>query len=411
MATTGTGAKRANGEGSISYDAKRKRYDVRITMADGKRRKVSAATQAGAWKRAKELKSAPAPIAGLAARPNVAAWLDHWRTHVLPTTVKRSTEDGYAWMVEHYLKPQLGHHKLADLTPGNVREMLRNMERGGASSSPKAASTRRKALAVLRRALKVAERDGLVARNVAASALTDGVRLELSRARSLTPDQARQLMTEIAASDPMTEALFTLLLSTGMRKGEALGLRWSDIDTGAQTLHVRRMLARAPKQPGVAGTLYLAESTKTADSDRIVELDSLVMEALKRWRITQAEKRLAKPAMPDGLSWGLGFPSDCIFTGPLGRPIEPSLPNKLLAAMTEKLGIGHFTIHELRHSAASLMIGAGVALPTVSRMLGHSSITITMDRYGHLVSGEKRSAAAALAGVLTGGRPVSAIPG
>jgi integrase len=403
MATARKGAKRANGEGTISYDAQRKRYDVRITI-DGKRRKVSAPTQAEAWRRAKELKAAPGSQSMLPGRPTVAQWLDHWRTHVLPGTVKRTTEDSYAFVIDNCLKPEIGRHKLADLTPAHVREMLRHLERGTDTHRPLSANTRRIALAVLRRSLKVAEREELVSRNVAG--LTDGVKLDRKRGRSLTPDQARQVITAIADSDELTEALLTLLIVTGMRKGEALGLRWSDIDAKAQTAHVRRTLSRTPSQNG-SGTQYLAESTKTAGSDRVVELEGPAMGALKRWKKAQRAQRLACPAFPEGLDWGMGFPDDLVFTGPRGQALDLSRPNELLAEVTESLGLGRWTPHELRHTAASLMLGADVPLPTVSRVLGHSNIGVTMNVYGHLVSGEKKAAAKALTGVLFGDRSIA----
>lgn len=410
MANTRTGTRRANGSGTITYDAKRKRYDVRVTV-DGKRRKVSAATQAEAWRRAKELKSG-AEVKGLPKNPTVAEWLDYWLSEVVPGTVKQTTLDSYIWLADNYVKKTIGRQRLVELTPVHVRAMLKQLEKGldgGRSLSP---NSRRLALAVLRRSLKVAERDGLVERNVAA--LVDGVRLDRQRGRSLTPQQAQALMAEITASDKLTAALLTLLISTGMRKGEALGLRWIDVDSAARTVRIRRMLSRAPKRAGAGGGLYLAESTKTSGSDRVVEIDEIALSALRRWKVVQAEERLALAA---GMRWGFAYlePSqppdkeklvveDLVFTEWRGSALDPSRPNELLAKLTEKLGLGHWHPHELRHSAASLMIGAGVALPTVSRVLGHSSISVTIDVYGHLVSGEKKAAATALAGVLTGGR-------
>jgi integrase len=400
MATTGKGTRRANGEGSISYDAARKRYDVRVVV-DGKRRKVSAPTQAEAWRRANALRTV-ATVPGLPVRPTVADWLEHWKTHVLPGTVKRTTEDSYVWLVDRYIAPMLGRYKLAELKPAHVRQMLKRMENGVDGQPPLSANTRRLTLAVLRIALRTAERDGLVTRNVAA--LTEGVRLETIRGRSLTPTQAQQFVAEIAASDPLTEALLTLLIATGMRKGEALGLRWSDVDVAAETVHVRRTLSRVVDRQRGRSKLVLAESTKTDGSNRVVELDPLALGALRRWRVVQTEQRLACPPMPDGLSWGFGFPDDLVFTGNRGQVLDLSRPNEMLNRITTKLDLGHWHPHELRHSAASLMLGAGVALPTVSRVLGHASIATTYNVYGHLVSGEKRAAAAALAGILINGR-------
>lgn len=401
MTTARKGAKRANGEGSISYDPLRKRYDVRLTI-NGKRRQVSAPTQAEAWRRAKDLKAADGVVSGLGARPTVSAWLAHWRTNTLPGSKRaQSTIDSYAWWVDKYLIPNLGHHKLADLTPAHVEQFLRRLESAKSiSGRPLGPSSRRRGLAVLQAALKSAEKQGLVSRNVAA--LAEGPRLDPPRGRSLTPDEARTVVAAIqSCGDSLTEALLTLLISTGMRKGEALGLRWTDVDFDDQSVTVRRVLARKPKVQG-HGTLYLVDSTK-GGSDRVIKIEALTVGALRRWKAEQAAQRLACPPSREGLGWGFGLPEDLVFTGSRGEPLDLARPNALLDAVTKPLGLGHWTVHSLRHTAASLALGAGVPLPVVSQILGHSSIGITHRVYGHLVSGEKEAAAAALAGVLTGG--------
>jgi integrase len=402
VATTRKGAKRANGEGSISYDPDRKRYDVRLTI-NGKRRQVSAPTQAEAWRRAKELKAADGVVSGLGSRPTVGAWLSHWRTNVLPSSKRaRSTIDSYAWWVDKYLIPELGRHKLVDLTPAHVEQFLRRLEGANSvSGRPLGASSRQRGKAVLQAALKSAQKQGLVSRNVAA--LADGPGLEPPRGRSLTPDEARTVVAAIqSCGDPLTEALLTLLLRTGMRKGEALGLRWGDVDLDLQTITVRRVLARAPKVEG-RGTLYLVESTKSG-SDRVIDITSQTVAALRRWKTEQAAQRLACPPFLAGLRWGFTFPDDLVFTGSRGEPLDLARPNAILDSITKPLGLGHWTVHSLRHTSASLSLGAGVPLPVVSQILGHSSIGITHRVYGHLVSGEKKAAAEALEGVLTGGR-------
>lgn len=124
-------------------------------------------------------------------------------------------------------------------------------------------------------------------------------------------------MVAFAECDPLTSAVLTTLIATGIRKGECLGLRWSDIDLDARTAHVRRVLSRTRKR-GDAPTSFLVESTKTASSDRIVNLGPSAVTALRRWRVAQAELRMKAPTEP--LGWGLGrWPDDLVFTGPAAR--------------------------------------------------------------------------------------------
>ncbi|MDA3039031.1 MAG: site-specific integrase [Actinomycetota bacterium] len=387
---------------------------------DGKRRKVSAPTKAEALKRAKELKSLPNRIGGLPARPTVAQWLDYWRTEVLPGTVKPTTEDSYASIIKSYLKPEIGHHKLDELTPAHVQQMLSALKRETKTHRALSPNTRRIALAVLRRSLKVAKSWRLVAENVATD--VDGVRLESAEGRSLSPQEAGLVLAEIERSDALTCALLTLLLTTGMRKGEALGLRWDDFNWAERSVRVRRTLSRRPKMDGEL-TLYLAESPKNASSNRVVELVPVALEPLKRWKAEQkkhkAQRLLAAAPGDDIVPWGAGFPDDLVFTGrgrgerhgERGQCLDLSRPNDLLSTITKKLGLGTWTPHELRHTAASLMLGDDVALHTVSKVLGHSSSAITSKVYGHLVSGEKRKAANALEGVLISNRPIAAAAG
>ena len=134
-----------------------------------------------------------------------------------------------------------------------------------------------------------------------------------------------------------------------------------------------------------------------------MRLSEPVVTALKRLGEVQRFQR-SGAVLPPGQKWGLGMPNDLVFTGPHGQALDPSYPNDRLSELTESLGLGHWTPHSLRHTAASLQLGAGVSLPTVSRSLGHAGIAITADLYGHLVSGEAEAASEALTAVLYGER-------
>lgn len=201
----------------------------------------------------------------------------------------------------------------------------------------------------------------------------------------MTPEQARHLLAALAGH--RNEALYTLMLSTGMRRGEALGLRWSDVDLEAKVLLVQRQLKRE------GGHLVTAD-TKTARSRRAVNLPDELVATLQSHRARQAAERLAL-----GPAW---TESGHVFTSTVGTPIDPRNLYREFRQICEASGLGRWHPHELRHSAASLMLAQGVKLQVVSEVLGHSSIRMTADVYGHVLAPDRRSAAAAMGEVLWG---------
>jgi integrase len=201
----------------------------------------------------------------------------------------------------------------------------------------------------------------------------------------LKPNEA-QLFFE-ALKGHRLEALYVMMLGTGLRRGEALGLRWEDVDLEAGILTVNHQLKRE------AGSLVLGD-VKTDKSRRGVNLPVLVVDSLKAHKSRQAAERLAL-----GPSWQ---DSGYVFTTTIGTPLDPRNIGRDFASMTEKAGLGHWHPHELRHSAASLMLGAGVPIEVVSNVLGHASIRMTADVYGHIQAPQRQAAADALGAVLTG---------
>jgi integrase len=278
--------KRANGQGSLAYNKERKRWEMRVTI-DGQRRKVVGKTQAEATERAATLRRNAELGPGLSAEVTVAQFLDHWSTEVLPmTAVSQVTIDGYRRIVRLYITPIIGKVRLDRLTPAHVRKLLSALKNQGLSPN-----TIRQARSVLRRALGTAEADELVTRNVAA--IVDGIKMDAPKGRTLTPEQARAVLDTAARHE--YGALLTVLLSTGLRKGEALGLSWSslDLEPTPATLTVSRSLKIAADY-----TTYL-DQPKTAGSRRRVHLPAPVADVLRHHRVKQNAERLAF-----GTDWG-----------------------------------------------------------------------------------------------------------
>jgi integrase len=189
----------------------------------------------------------------------IARFLDGWVGDVLPGTVAPATELQYRDVVRLYIKPHIGRKLLATLQAADVARMVRQLEAEG-----KPPNTRRLARSVLRRALRYAEQQGMVSRNVAR--IASGVRLGAVEGRTLTPEQARTFLASLEGN--RLEAAFAVALALGLRRGELLGLTWDDValDATPPRLTVRRTLWRIRKVG------LLIEDTKTAKSRRTLYL-------------------------------------------------------------------------------------------------------------------------------------------
>lgn len=373
--------KQANGDGSVFYDASRGTWVAQLDLgrdARGRRRrrKFTGRTRKEAKQRldaalAKQKAGLPVPDE----RTTVGAFLQEWIDRSVPGTVSEGTVDTYRRSIRLYLIPTIGTVPLVKLTPAHVSDLLREMEERGL-----AGETRRLARAVLRRALRRAEQEGLVVRNVAA--IAEGPRIRRREGRTLTPEQARLLM--IAARGDRLEAAYTVALSMGLRRGEVLGLRWRDValDETPPTVIVQTQLLRTERG------LDLVE-VKTARSRRRLHLPAPLVDDLRAHRERQTAERLML-----GSEWrdehGL------VFTTPLGTPVDPRNFSRAVSQLCVRAGLGHWGTHELRHSCASLLLARGVPLEVVSETLGHSSIRVTKDVYGHLMAPARAQAAEAM---------------
>jgi integrase len=332
------------------------------------RRYVSGRTRADVVRKLDELRREAE--AGFPTGETTGDYLAGWIVTVRPR-LRAATHREYARHVADYWRPLAGI-PLTKLTPATVEKTMAGLlERG------LAAQTVRHARSTLRRALHDAQRDGLLTRNVAA--LARPPRIVRREMRSLTPAEVARLLA--ATADDPHGPLFAVAVGSGLRLGELLGLRWTDVDLDGRTLVVRRSLSRAH-----AGGYELAEP-KTARSRRTVMLPAVAVDGLRRQKARQAVAQLAA-----GSAWQGG---GLVFADPVGRPLAPSEVSRAFHVVAERLGLS-VRLHDLRHTAASLMLAGGVPLKVVSEALGHSSIAITADVYSHVTPELRREAADAM---------------
>jgi integrase len=377
--------KRGNGEGSI-YPVKDKSGRVTgyrgsywvHTKAGPKRRYLSGKRREDvANKLAKALGNRADGLVFDAGTLTVGEYLDRWLKDVRDT-VRQSTYQGYEYAIRPHIGPALGRIALKNLSPAHARWFYQDRLDSGL-----APATVHKLHVVLHKALKAAVADGLVPRNVTAELKPP--RITREEIDPLDAEQARRLL-ETARGDRL-ETLYVLALNTGMRQGELLALKWDDVDLERSLVRVRRTLTRSDKG-------FVLGEPKTKKSRRTIRLTAGAVQALRAHLSRQLEEieRMGSLYEPGGL----------IFATETGSIINPSnLRNRSFKPLLRLAGLRPIRFHDLRHTCATLLLGKEVNPKIVSEMLGHASVSITLDIYSHLLPDMQEKAAKALEEALT----------
>jgi integrase len=309
-------------------------------------------------------------------RLTVAAYLTSWLAAKEAAGTRATTMLSYRSHVDRFLKPALGYLLLRDLRGVHIEAMLRQVVTGNADRRRVVGPTsQRRIVATLSSALASAKRQRLVTFNAASDVQLP--RAATGKVQPWSPEQLGRFLDEV--STDRLGAVFEVLASTGMRRGEVLGMRWDDLDLERGRIVVRQQLV------SVGGHLRFGPP-KTASGDaRIVDLDSRTIGVLLAVRLSQDAERT---------SWGAAYNDHgLVFAREDGSPLDPGQLTKRFGQLAKEAGLPPARLHDLRHASASLMIQAGVPLALVSKRLGHSSISITSDVYGHLLEGAGREAA------------------
>lgn len=394
------GTRTANGIGNI-----RKRpngtCEMRLSYVDGdgtlKRVSVYGKTQREVREKAKAVRDrvdngAPANDDKMA----LSAWMARWReTTLAVSNRKESTRSLYASLSgKHIEGGVIGSIPLAKLRPSDIEKLILQMreatkpgKRTQSNSNPEPVralsdSTIRSTYTALRLGLDGAVRDGLLARNPAVSVQRPAV--VRTEAAHLDPQRVTELLS--AAQGSRYHTVLLLIAATGLRRGECLALRWSDdVDLDAGALRVRDTVQR------IDGKLSTGP-VKTERSRRAIPLSPALVTLLRRHRVTQLEER-----MRAANQW---TDTDLVFTTELGNAVDPRNLLRVIEAAAKRIGLDGVGAHTLRHSAATAWLEAGVHIKQVSDLLGHSSVAITGDVYGHGSDQSARAAVDSLSGVL-----------
>lgn len=358
--------KRDYGEGSVFQRANGRWFaSVRWRDDSGRSRRteISARTKSDAKRKLRDFQSnlsqGQVPVDS---RMTVRQWSETWIESTLRASSRRpSTKSTYETLIRRHIQPAFGHMKLRDVRVSHVERWLIDLQQ------KRSLSTARQVLNVLCMVLDTAVKHQMIRRNPAKGVARP--RPLASNAVVYTAEQVRCLLD--ASKGDRLSAFLTLLVFTGMRRGEALALQWSDVrlEGAVPWVHVGGTLSR------IDGSLIRTEP-KTDAGRRSIPLIEPAVKALNSVRALQAKDRLRIGEVWTGNDW--------VFTTEEGRPIDPRNALRWFYGVRNKAGLDAGSLHSLRHSAASTLLEAGVPMPEIRDILGHSSISVTVDLYGHL---------------------------
>jgi integrase len=310
-------------------------------------------------------------------KTQVDAYLKAWLTRRERDGMRPSTLRMYRRYVQNDIAPALGALKLREVRRHHVDTFIRQLRDDG-----RGPTTIRRIHATLSSAFSDAERLDLIDGNPAHK--VDLPKVNKARISVWEPAEVDMFLKHM--DQHRLGAMFELEVLTGLRRGELCGLRWSDVDLVNAKLTVRVQLTQVGKQV-VEGPVKTEHG-----QDRVVALDSRATGALMAWRLTQEAERDA---------WGDDYhPTDRVFTKEDGTDLRPANVSRIFDTAVARTGLPDMRFHDLRHVHASLQIAAHVPLAVISKRLGHSTIAITSDLYGHLLDDANRQAAEAASSLL-----------
>jgi integrase len=357
---------RSPGSWEIKYDAGR-------DPITGRRRTRYATVKGGKKAAQQELRRLLATVdEGRFVEPSkltVGQYLERWLDEHAKHKVSAKTFERYAELLRLHAVPVIGHHPLTRLEPLHIQAIHAGMRVRHLS-----AQTIKHCHRVLSEALKQAVRLRLVADNPAAA--VDAPRV--ARIEMKVLDQAQTGALLRAAEKSTIYAPVLLAVTTGMRRGEILGLHWKDVDLDRRNLSVAQTLEETK-----AGGLVF-KTPKTERSRRTITLPAIAVDALRQHRARQAADRLRV-----GSLW---IDHDLVCCRPDGMPLSPRQLSKTFAALSRRLKLG-VRFHDLRHTHMSHLLAAGVHPKVASERAGHASISITLDVYSHVIPGMQEDAA------------------
>ena len=300
-------------------------------------------------------------------------WLEASKIRLKPGSIY-----DYAGYMRRHIIPALGKIKLSDLKPGHIQAFYSQKQKEGASRS-----TLKNIHSTLHRALNQAAKWGYILSNPAN--VVDKPKTQHTEKKTWDETEVISFLSSIEGS--LYHGLFYLAVITGLRKGELLGLKWQDLDWTSGELHIQRQLRY------INGRGLKLQDLKTAASRRVVVLGKNTIEMLRNHNILQNNARIFS-----GEKW---TESELIFTSDLGTPLHPDTTYRVFKRLLRAAGLPDIRFHDLRHTAATLMLKQGIHPKVVQERLGHADIAMTLNTYSHVIPSMQKEAAEKMDELLT----------
>lgn len=357
-------SKRANGEGSL-YQRKDGRWVAAISLENGKRKYLYHHTQAQAMVALQHANHSKLQGTLKQTRDEtLETFLLNWLHTCIQPRIRERTYQSYHDLITKHLLPTLGHVKVHKLTAGHIQKLY-DLKR----HENYAPQTIRNIGLLLRRALDEACHRQYLFHNVCRTVTLPKVP-KANSMRSLTIEQAKDFLAAVKGN-PL-EALYVLALTTGMRQGELLALKWDDIDLIHGNIQVRHTLARIPRQG-----MVLSEP-KTPSGRRCINLTTIALEALKQHFLQQEQAKREAGAAWKNHQW--------VFCNGEGNPLDgANLLRRSFRPLLKQANLPAIRFHDLRHSTATLLLALGTHPKIVQELLGYSQICMTLDIYSHVL--------------------------
>ena len=332
------------------------------------------------------------------AKITLGEWFDLWFKDYCGDK-KYLTVKQYKSMTETHIRPALGAVKLCRLTMPQIQSFYNELQRTGRTvkykdpetgksvtrQEPLSAKTVKNIRGIMTRALTTAGDVGCI-KNDPAERVTLP-RVEKKNMHPLTDAQVKAFMAACAGHE--YERVYKLILFSGLREGEALGLTWDCVDFKAGTLRITKQLQKRPERDG--GYTFAALKN---DKERIITVSPFVVQVLKEQQTAQLEQRLAAGELWQGWQDLEERKTGLVFTRASGRHLDCTMLYKAYKKLAEQIGAPESRVHDLRHTFAVLSLQNGDPIKTVQDNLGHATAAFTLDVYGHVSEKMKEDSAA-----------------
>lgn len=385
--------KRANGEGSITYNEERQRYELKISFTDpntgesGRKLFTSKKSARDAKKKADtflEVLITPKEVPSM----TLSVWLNQWLNDYVKNTVKIKTYERYCNLVDRNIKPYpIAQYDLDSINASQLQKHFNHLlHYGGIEKTGLAPRSINATRRLLISAFRVAVDSALIEKNTAER--TKALKVDRPDIHVLTFDEGKRLISAALKRSRIAWLIVSLALGTGMRISEIYGLEWENIDFEAKTLKVDKIVVTTSKG------IHIQNTAKTKTSQRTIPLPDNIIATLKRYRLWQKVQSIR-----------FGYPyveSPWVLSNQEGVPRSPnSFSAHQYKDILRNAGIStDVRIHDLRHTHATWLLDAGINVKVVSERLGHSNCRITLDTYAHCVKTMQDKAVDALNNIL-----------